>query len=75
MLIAKKPEFRKEYKFIVDNRKLDNFYNFYDKIFTNLYPNRKIVSLYFDTVDLKLYKRSLLNDVDKFKFRFRLYIS
>ena len=75
MLISKKPEFRKEYKFIVDNRELDNFYNFYDKILTNLYPNRKIVSLYFDTVDFKLYKRSLLNDVDKFKFRFRQYPS
>ena len=60
MLITKKPEFRKEYKFILGNRELDNFYNFYDRIFTNLYPNRKIVSLYFDTVDLKLYKRSLL---------------
>ena len=74
MLIAKKGEFRKEYKFIVDNRKLDNFFNFYDNTLTNLYPNRKIVSLYFDTVDFKLYKKSLLNDVDKFKFRFRLYV-
>lgn len=75
MLITKKGEFRKEYKFIVDNRKLDNFFNFYDNTLTNLYPNRKIVSLYFDTVDFKLYKKSLLNDVDKFKFRFRQYPS
>ena len=75
MLITKKPEYRKEYKFIVGNRELNNFYKFYDKILTNLYPNREIISLYFDTVDFKLYKRSLLNDVEKFKFRFRQYPS
>ena len=38
-----------------------------------LYPNRKITSLYFDTIDFKLYKKSLDLDIDKFKVRFRQY--
>ena len=75
ILIAKKPEFRKEYKFVLDSRQLNSFYKFYDNNFSNLHPRRRIVSLYFDTVDFKLYNKSILDDVEKFKFRFRQYPS
>jgi len=75
ILITKKPEFRKEYKFVLDSRQLNSFYKFYDDIFSSLYPNRRIVSLYFDTIDFKLYNKSILDDVDKFKYRFRQYPS
>ena len=75
ILIIKKPEFRKEYKFVLDSRQLNSFYKFYDNNFLNLHPSRRIVSLYFDTVDFKLYNKSILDDVEKFKFRFRQYPS
>ena len=75
ILITKKPEFRKEYKFVLDSRQLNSFYKFYDNLFSILHPNRKIVSLYFDTIDFKLYNKSILDDVDKFKYRFRQYPS
>jgi len=74
-LIIKKPEFRKEYKFVLDSRQLNSFYKFYDNNFLNLHPSRRIVSLYFDTVDFRLYNKSILDDVEKFKFRFRQYPS
>ena len=74
-MITKKPEFRKEYKFVLDSRQLNSFYKFYDNLFSILHPNRKIVSLYFDTIDFKLYNKSILDDVDKFKYRFRQYPS
>jgi len=74
-LIIKKPEFRKEYKFVLDSRQLNSFYKFYDNNFSNLHPSRRIVSLYFDTVDFKLYNKSVLDDVEKFKYRFRQYPS
>ena len=72
-MIVKKPEFRKEYKFVLDSRQLNSFYKFYDNNFSNLHPSRRIVSLYFDTVDFKLYNKSILDDVEKFKYRFRQY--
>ena len=75
ILITKKPEFRKEYKFVLDSRQLNSFYKFYDNIFSSLHPKRRIVSLYFDTIDFKLYNKSILDDVDKFKYRFRQYPS
>ena len=75
ILIIKKPEFRKEYKFVLDSRQLNSFYKFYDNNFSNLHPRRRIVSLYFDTVDFKLYNKSVLDDVEKFKYRFRQYPS
>ena len=74
-MIIKKPEFRKEYKFVLDSRQLNSFYKFYDNNFSNLHPRRRIVSLYFDTVDFKLYNKSVLDDVEKFKYRFRQYPS
>ena len=74
-MIIKKPEFRKEYKFVLDSRQLNSFYKFYDNNFSNLHPSRRIVSLYFDTVDFKLYNKSVLDDVEKFKYRFRQYPS
>jgi len=64
---------RKEYKFVLENKEVLNFFKFYSKSIKKLYPKRKIISLYFDTPDFQLYKNSILNDVDKTKIRFRQY--
>lgn len=66
-------EIRKEYKFLFTNTELLEFYNYFDNGLDVIFPKRKISSLYFDTIDFKLFKNSLLNDVDKFKLRFRKY--
>ena len=64
---------RKEYKFVLENKEVLNFFKFYSKTIKKLHPKRKIISLYFDTPDFQLYKNSILNDVDKTKIRFRQY--
>ena len=69
----RKTEIRKEYKFITDNQSESKHTIFIRKNYKKLYPNRKITSLYFDTIDIKLYKKSLDLDIDKFKVRFRQY--
>jgi len=66
-------EIRKEYKFILNYYELEKF-----KIFLNfkekkLFDDRIIKSLYMDTNNFKLYKRSNEYDVDKYKLRFRQY--
>lgn len=66
-------EFRKEFKFILKNSELTEFKNFYKSNLEKLYKNRKIRSLYMDTVNLYLYKSSIFNDVSKKKVRYRQY--
>lgn len=66
-------EIRKEYKFLFSNTELLEFFNYFDNGLDVIFPKRKISSLYFDTIDFKLFKNSQLNDVDKFKLRFRKY--
>lgn len=68
-----KVELRKEYKFISDVNSGNHDLFFIRGNYEKLYPKRKISSLYFDTFNLKLYKDSLNNDVDKSKIRFRQY--
>ena len=64
---------RKEYKFVLENKEVLNFFKFYSKTIKKLHPDRKIISLYFDTSNFHYYKSSILNDVDKIKIRFRQY--
>ena len=64
-------EVRKEYKFCFTRYQLFQFKNFFKNRLTTLYPERHISSLYMDTIDFKLYKDSILADVDKYKCRFR----
>jgi len=41
--------------------------------FKEIYKKRKITSLYLDTFDFKIFKKGLLDDVDKSKTRIRIY--
>lgn len=66
-------QIRKEFKFLIQNKELSNLYKFYGNSLDSLYSNRKIRSLYMDTEDFKIYQLSKLNDVGKFKYRFRTY--
>ena len=66
-------QLRKEFKFLIQNKELSNLYKFYGNSLDTLYSNRKIKSLYMDTEDFKIYQLSKLNDVEKFKYRFRTY--
>jgi len=66
-------ENRKEYKFLFSNIELFEFFNYFNNGLKVIYPQRQISSIYFDTVNFTLFKNSLLNDVDKFKLRFRKY--
>ena len=68
-----KIENRKEYKLLFDESELSSFLLKNSKNLQVLFPNRIIESLYFDTVNFDLYKKSKLNDVGKFKIRVRKY--
>ena len=69
----KKTEERKEKKFILNSQSKSKQLFFIRKDYKKLHPSRKITSLYFDTIDFKIYRNSLDVDVDKFKVRFRQY--
>tara|TARA_B100001996_G_scaffold382405_1_gene374141 strand:+ start:2475 stop:3119 length:645 start_codon:yes stop_codon:yes gene_type:complete len=69
----KKTEVRKEYKFIEDEQSKADHLFYIRNNYNTLYPSRNIQSLYLDTIDLRIYKDSLRNDIDKFKVRFRQY--
>ena len=64
-------EVRKEYKFCFTRNQLFQFNNFFKNRLTTLYPERHISSLYMDTIDFKLYKDSILADVDKYKLYYK----
>lgn len=68
-----KLEYRKEYKFVFNSLQAKNFINHLSNQLTNLYPQRKIKSLYFDTTDFLLFKNSEINDINKEKVRIRQY--
>ena len=64
---------RKEYKFVLKNNELENFlFSIRNKI-NVLYPTRQIASLYYDTFDFLLYKKSRDIDTNKMKVRVRKY--
>jgi hypothetical protein len=64
---------RQEFKFLVSKKELMSIELFNKKHTKELYPEREILSLYMDTNNLELYKLSSLNDVEKFKVRYRTY--
>lgn len=67
-----KIEQRVEFKYKVNN--ISQFINTIKSLqFNEIYEKRKITSLYLDTYDFKIFKNSLLDDVDKSKIRIRIY--
>ena len=60
-------EDRKEYKFKLDRRQLNNFFISNIKFIEPLYKERIITSLYMDTEDFYLYHLSNTNDIGKYK--------
>ncbi|MDA9732554.1 VTC domain-containing protein [Acidimicrobiaceae bacterium] len=66
-------EKRIEQKYLVNQFNLEKFLFHNQKELKNLFNERKVVSRYFDTEDLKLFNDSIDKDYDKFKVRFRRY--
>ena len=66
-------EQRVEQKYLVNEFNLDKFLYQHKKDLKNLFSERKVISRYFDTHDLKLFNDSIEKDYDKFKVRFRRY--
>ncbi len=52
---------------------LNKFLNENKKNIKKIFPERKIISIYFDTLDLMLFNDSINKDYDKYKIRFRKY--
>lgn len=68
-------EVRKEYKLIATEAEVSNFLAQNKKDLATIYPNRKVISLYFDTLNYDLYRRSKFMDTDRYKIRVRTYSS
>jgi len=68
-------EVRKEYKLIATEAEVSNFSALNKKDLATIYPTRKVKSLYFDTLNYDLYKRSKFMDTDRYKIRVRTYSS
>ena len=68
-----KTENRKEYKLILNENELNEFFNRYGNDLESIHPPRIIKSLYFDTLNFALYEKSKFYDVDTYKFRIRTY--
>tara|TARA_Y100001970_G_C14244719_1_gene867313 strand:- start:2929 stop:3528 length:600 start_codon:yes stop_codon:yes gene_type:complete len=68
-----KLETRKEYKFIFSNNQINQIFSQFNSKLKILHPQRTIESIYLDTIDFELYKKSIFLDVDKFKVRYRKY--
>lgn len=67
-----KIEQRVEFKYKVKNiNQLLSTLNLLD--FKEIFKKRKITSLYLDTYDFRIFKRSLIDDIDKSKTRIRIY--
>ena len=66
-------ENRKEYKFVLNNNEIKNLLTIFGDKLNVLHPSRKITSLYFDTVDYRLFNNSKLFDTNKMKVRIRTY--
>ncbi len=64
---------RKEYKFIMSNEELNEFFKQNYQNINSIYASRKISNLYFDTLGFNVYSNNLFNDSNKFTFRFRKY--
>lgn len=68
-----KLEIRKEYKFKLSEYEYSRILKNNDEIISELHKKRKIISCYYDTDNLNLYKESIFSDVDKYKLRIRTY--
>ena len=68
-------EVRKEYKLIATEAEVSNFLALNKKDLATIYPKRKVISLYFDTLNYDLYRRSKFMDTDRYKIRVRTYSS
>lgn len=66
-------EIRKEYKNIATESEISNFLANNSKKLDTIYPDRKVISLYFDTLNYDLYRKSKFTDTDRFKIRVRTY--
>ena len=66
---------RKEYKFLLNDYELKHFFSYYSSELKNLYPDRTITSLYFDTLNFEIFNYNSSNDIDKYTYRFRSYNS
>jgi VTC domain. len=71
--MSKNLKIRKEFKFNLSLEEKINFLNVYKDNLNELYPERNVFSMYYDTDFLDLYKNSISTDVDKFKLRVRSY--
>ena len=72
-LVNNKLEIRKEYKFKLSEYEYSRILKNNDEIISELHKKRKIISCYYDTDNLNLYKESIFSDVDKYKLRIRTY--
>ncbi len=66
-------ENRKEYKFKLNKRDLNDFFTLNKDSIKPLHKARFIKSLYMDTEDFYLFHLSNTSDVEKYKLRFRQY--
>lgn len=64
-------EKRIEQKYIFNIKNHINFMN--KNKLVKIYEERKVKSLYFDTQDFKLFQKSVFDDTEKIKIRFRTY--
>ena len=64
---------RKELKLCLSNIEKINFISSFRGELKPIFEERTITSLYFDSINFSLYKRSRSFDVDKYKIRFRTY--
>jgi adenylate cyclase class IV len=71
--VNSKLEIRKEYKFKLSEYEYSRILKNNDEIISELHKKRKIISCYYDTDNLNLYKESIFSDVDKYKLRIRTY--
>ena len=53
---------RKEYKFIMSNEELNEFFKQNYQNLNSIYASRKISNLYFDTLGFNVYSNNLFND-------------
>lgn len=73
VLMSNKLEVRKEYKFRLSEYQFSEIMKKNVENISQLHKKRKIISCYYDTDSLNLYKESISSDVDKYKLRIRTY--
>jgi len=64
---------RKEYKFVLNEYELKEFFFYYSSELKSLYPDRAVTSLYLDTLNFGIFTHNSNNDINKYTYRFRSY--